>query len=185
MSAAAVRTTAAAVGATAAPPAVEATATAMEATAYGATTAAPAATTAAPTATVSALATTISATVSAPAPSPPTVAVPGASAEEHAAVEPLRTIVAVGRTTVGRVSVVAVLTYGRGVRVTAADVDSKRDLRVSGGCRHQDESKDRKQCEILETTHRGTPCWPARTPHGLSDAGHWIWTLTSRPFPIL
>src|SRR5579863_5357290 len=174
MSAAAVRTTAAAVGATAAPPAVEATATAMEATAYGATTAAPAATTAAPTA-----------TVSAPAPSPPTVAVPGASAEEHAAVEPLRTIVAVGRTTVGRVSVVAVLTYGRGVRVTAADVDSKRDLRVSGGCRHQDESKDRKQCEILETTHRGTPCWPARTPHGLSDAGHWIWTLTSRPFPIL
>ena len=93
--------------------AVVATTAAVKATTYIATAASPSATVVIPALTI--------------AVSPPTVTVPGASADEHAAVEPLRTIEAIGCTGVGRVSIVTVRTYGRGrnVRVTPADVNSK------------------------------------------------------------
>jgi hypothetical protein len=90
----------------------EATTATVEATTYVAPTASPAATVVTP-----ALAIAIS---------PPTMTVPGAGPEEDAAVEPLRAIVAIGCTGIGRISIVAVLTYGRpNVGVTPADVDSK------------------------------------------------------------
>jgi predicted flap endonuclease-1-like 5' DNA nuclease len=150
-------TTATVEAATVSATAVETTAATVEATAYEATTATPA--------------TTVAATVSAPAASSPTVTVPRPSAEEDAAVEPLRTIVAVGRAGIGRVSVVAILTIGQNVSVTAADVDSKRNLRVGGGRRRQDESKDCKQCEVLKTTHGGSPYCPCSSATWSFDAG--------------
>lgn len=140
---------------------VEATTTAVEATAYEAPATTPTTAVTTPTAPVS----TPSATVTTPSAtivvSSPATAVPGASAKEDATVEPLRPIVAIGCAAIGRVAVVAILTHGRTViRVTAADIDSKRDLRVRRGGRRQSESKDCKQCEILETTHGGAPYWP-------------------------
>jgi hypothetical protein len=116
--------------------------TAMEATTYETTTSA---------------VSTPSVSTPAIATSTPTATVPRASAEEDTVIEPLRAIVAIGGATIGGVSVVTVLTDGRNVRVAAADVNTKRDLRVRSGHRRQDESEDCKQCEIFEATHGDTP----------------------------
>jgi hypothetical protein len=104
------------VNATAVP--VVPTTTAVEATTYVATTSSPAAT-----AVIPAIAVMIPAVTIAPA-----VMVPGASADEDATAKPLRTIVAIGCTGIGRVCIVAVRTYWRRrrrLRVTPADLDSK------------------------------------------------------------
>ena len=148
---------------------VEASASAMEATAYVATTSAPATAISMPStviSTPSAAISTPSAAVISPATtvspsvvviSSPTPAVPGAGAKEDAVIEPLRAIVAIGCTGIGRVAVVAILTFGRNVRITAADINSKRDLRVRRGGRCHEESKECKEREISETTHGGAP----------------------------
>lgn len=59
-------------------------------------------------------------------PSAPAASLPGAGADEDAIAEPLRSIVAVGCTGIGRICIVAVRTYGRrSLRVTPSELDSK------------------------------------------------------------
>jgi hypothetical protein len=74
---------------------------------------------------------------------------PRSSAEKDAAVEPLRPIVAIRRTVVRSIAVVAISTHRR-----CADVDSDRNLRA--GRRNGADQKNGEYCDekVLQTTHR-------------------------------
>src|ERR1019366_4003197 len=80
-------------------------------------------------------------TVTAAAPTVSTATPPRAGADKHSAIEPLRTVVAVGCAVIGIVSVVSVLTRRRPVVVAGADSDANSypDLRLRVNQRqHQD-----------------------------------------------
>jgi hypothetical protein len=77
---------------------------------------------------VATVATPIAAVVTPAVTIAPAAMVPGASADEDAAIEPLRAVVSIGGAGIRSIGVVAVLTYRRNRRrlgVTPADLDSK------------------------------------------------------------
>jgi hypothetical protein len=73
---------------------------------------------------------------------------PWTSTEKDPAVEPLRSIVAIRRTVIGSIAVVAIRTHRR---VTDADTDGNLSMRRGNGAYQ----KDSEYCDekILETTH--------------------------------
>jgi hypothetical protein len=94
-----------------------------------------------------AVAVTISATVAIAATEP------GAGADEEAAVEPLRAVVAIGSAGVGGVVVVAVLAGGRAV------AESYDDLSLGLGCGRDGESNCCEKSKIAKITHGVAPVW--------------------------
>jgi len=91
----------------------------------------------------------------------PAPAVPGTDAEEDSVIEPLGAVVAVGSAGVGRVVVVAPLTYGWACGVASANADAYRDLGLRRGSGDGEESEDCcDECEIFETAHGVAPDWP-------------------------
>ena len=80
----------------------------------------------------------------------PAPAVPGTDAEEDSVIEPLGAVVAVGSAGVGRVVVVAPLTYGWACGVASANADAYRDLGLRRGSGNGEESEDCcDECEIF------------------------------------
>jgi hypothetical protein len=72
-------------------------------------------------------------------------AVPGAGADKDAAYKPIRTVVAVRRTSIRVIRIVAICADRSRADVARANPDTNRKLGVCGGREQQEKSKCRKQ----------------------------------------
>jgi hypothetical protein len=93
----------------------------------------------------------ISATIAIAAPAVPAPSVPRAGADEHAAVEPVRTVIAVRGASIGIILVIAprairgaVVADISGINHCGADADSNSDL---GARRYSGERQNHKRCQ--------------------------------------
>lgn len=93
--------------------------------------------------------TTSSPTPTAPAPAT-TPSVPRACANEDASHKPVRSVVAIGRTSIRIISVVAVGAYRRRANITGTNADTDGDLRLRGAKRQREKTD---QSQIFYVPH--------------------------------